>query len=88
MFYRLFHLNPANRVDRNAFYLVLEIFWAAALGAAANFNTPYVIRLGATNTDVGLLTAIPALVAILVSIPAGSFLQAAAPIENPGLCGA
>ena len=61
---------------RNAYYLVVEIFWAAILAAAASFNGAYAIRLGAANVEVGLLSSLPALLALLVSIPAGQFLQA------------
>jgi MFS family permease len=65
-----------NTSDRNAFYLVVEIFWASVLAAAASFNSAYAIRLGAENVQVSLLTSLPALFAIIVSIPAGIFLQA------------
>ena len=43
------------------------------LSAAATFNAAYAIRLGATNTQISLLTSVPALIAVLVSIPAGRF---------------
>ncbi len=58
----------------NAMYLLIEIFWAAFLSAAAAFNAPFALRLGATNADIGLLSSIPALLAILVTLPAGQFL--------------
>jgi len=45
------------------------------LSAAATFNATFAIRLGASNFEVGLLASIPALLAILISIPAGKFLQ-------------
>lgn len=73
--YRLLHINIENPTDRNAWYLVLEIFWATFLGAAATFNTAFAIRLGATDTQIGLLTSLPALIAIVVLIPAGRFLN-------------
>lgn len=68
-------INLNDKQDRNAFYLVVEIFWASFLAAAASFNSAYAIRLGAENVQVGLLTSLPALFALLVSIPAGVFLQ-------------
>lgn len=68
-------MNLQNQDDRNAYYLVVELFWAAILGAIATFNGVYAVRLGASNADIGLLNAIPALLAIIVSIPAGKFLQ-------------
>ncbi len=61
--------------ERNARNLNSEVFWAAFLSAAAAFNAPFAIRLGATNTEIGLLSSIPALLALLVSIPAGQFLN-------------
>jgi MFS family permease len=36
------------------------------------------VRLGASNEDIGLLSSIPALLAILISIPTGRFLQSRA----------
>jgi len=72
--HRLFRLDLTQVEHRNAWYLVIEIFWASMLSAAATFNAAYAIRLGATNTHVSLLTSVPALIAVLVSIPAGRFL--------------
>lgn len=72
---RVFRINLADTTDRNAYYLVVELFWAAILGSAATFNAAFAIRLGAENFVVGLLTSVPALVAILVSIPSGRFLE-------------
>ena len=82
MLARLFKINLQNQDDRNAYYLVVELFWAAILGAIATFNGVYAVRLGASNTDIGLLTSIPALLAIIVSIPAGKFLQSR-PLRKP-----
>jgi MFS family permease len=70
-----FKINLSNTGDRNIWYLVLEMFWASILGSIALFNAAYAIRLGADNLQVSLLTSIPALMAVLVSIPAGRFLQ-------------
>lgn len=72
---RIFGLDLSRKEDRNLWYLVVEIFWAAILGAAANFNAAYAIRLGASNTDIGLLSSLPALIAVVISIPAGQFLE-------------
>lgn len=72
---RVFRINLADTTDRNSYFLVVELFWAAILGSAATFNAAFAIRLGAENFVVGMLTSIPALVAILVSIPSGRFLE-------------
>jgi hypothetical protein len=73
--WRLFKIDLANMDDRNAWLLVAEMFWASILGSFATFNAAYAIRLGADNIQVSLLSSIPALMAVLVSIPAGQFLQ-------------
>jgi MFS family permease len=73
--HRTFHYNLNNPDQANAWYLVVEIFWASMLAAAATFNSAFALRLGASNTQVGWLTSLPALVAVLVSMPAGRFLQ-------------
>jgi len=54
------------------------LFWAGILGSAATFNAAFALRLEASNTDVGYLSSIPALLAVLVSVPAGRYLQARA----------
>jgi MFS family permease len=61
--------------DRNALYLVIEIFWSGVINAAATFNAAYALRLEASNFGIGLLSSLPALIAVIVSIPAGQFLQ-------------
>jgi MFS family permease len=60
--------------EHNIRNLYIEVFWAAILSAAAAFNAPFALRLGATNTEIGLLTSIPALLALLVTIPSGQIL--------------
>lgn len=72
---KLLGLDFKQKDDRNTLYLVLEMGWASILASAAVFNSAFAVRLGATNTQVGLLTSIPALMAVLVSIPSGRFLQ-------------
>jgi MFS family permease len=72
---KLLGLDFNQKDDRNALYLVLEMGWASILASAIVFNSAFAVRLGATNTQVGLLTSIPALMAVLVSIPSGRFLQ-------------
>jgi len=60
---------------RNVRYLEVEIFWAAFLSAAATFNAAFALRLGASNHEIGLLSSLPALMALLVTIPSGHFLS-------------
>src|SRR5512135_3130402 len=73
--WHFFKIDLSNTDDRNAWYLVLELFWASLLGSVATFNAAYAIRLGADNIQVSLLSSIPALTAVLVSYPAGHFLE-------------
>lgn len=72
---RYLHLNLNKKEDRNAYYLVAEIFWAAFLNAAASFNVAYALRLDASDEMVGYLSSIPALFAIFLSIPIGKWVQ-------------
>lgn len=75
LLWHFFKIDLNNRNDRNAWYLVVEMFWASILGSAASFNAAYAIRLGADNFQVSLLSSIPALVAVVVSFPAGQILE-------------
>jgi predicted MFS family arabinose efflux permease len=72
---RTFHINFNKKDDRNSFYMVAEIFWATFLDAAMAFNAAFAIRLGASDQEIGLLSSIPALFAIFLSIPLGKVLQ-------------
>jgi Na+/melibiose symporter-like transporter len=76
LIFRFLKLNPENVQHRNAYLLVVELFWAAILGSAGTFNAAFALRLEASNADVAYLSSIPALLAVLVSVPAGRFLQA------------
>jgi MFS family permease len=73
--YKLLKIDISNSTERNGWFLVLEIFWATFLGAAATFNTAFAIRLGATDAQIGLLSSLPALLALLVLIPAGRVIN-------------
>jgi len=71
----IFHINFKKKDDRNTVFLVAEVFFASIMGAASAFNGAFAVRMGATNSQIGLLSSIPALIALLISIPAGRFLQ-------------
>lgn len=72
---QLFHRLFVNVVGDNSWYLCVEIFWAAVYGSAHTFAGAYAIRLGATNGQVSLMSSLPALMAAVVVLPAGRFLQ-------------
>ena len=79
--YRALHLDMTHQDDRNIWYLILEIAWASILASAASFNGAFAVHLAATNTDIAWLNSVPALLAVLVSFPAGRFLQARAHLK-------
>jgi MFS family permease len=64
-----------SQVERNVWYLYVEVFWAAFLSAAASFNAAYAVRLGASNAMIGWLSSIPSLIAVFMLIPAARFLE-------------
>lgn len=58
-------------------HLYADIAWYALLvGGALSFLTIYAARLGASAAQVGLINAMPAIVSLFVSLPAGSWLEA------------
>jgi MFS family permease len=63
---------------RNTRLIYLDIFWQSLLASTLAFNGAYVLRLGASNTAISLLSALPSLAAIFIALPAGQFLQARA----------
>ena len=64
-----------DQTARNIWYLSVEIVWAGVLAAAAAFNATFAVRLGASNPMIGWLSSIPALIAVIVLIPAARFLE-------------
>jgi MFS family permease len=69
----MFHFRTAQ--ERNFWLLYLEAFFAPLTGIAGAFAGAFAIRLGATNTEIGLMSSVPSLLVILVSIPFGRILQ-------------
>ncbi len=66
---------PSTRDERNTYFLYMEVIFASLLSAAANFNSTFIIRLGGSNTLVGLLSSLPALVAVLAFMPSARLLE-------------
>jgi len=64
-----------SKTEHNVWYLYVEVFWAAMLSAAASFNATFAIRLGATNTMIGWLSSVPALLAVLLLVPSARYLE-------------
>jgi len=61
--------------DRNVLLLYAEVIFVGVLSSAAAFNSAYVLRLGGSTTVVGLLSSLPALVAMLLFMPAARMLE-------------
>lgn len=62
--------------ERNAWFLYLDIGWYGILaGVASAFLSIFVIRLGGSNTLVGMLTSIPALLNIVWLMPAARIIE-------------
>jgi MFS family permease len=75
---RRFFDNPAipQEYRRNFIHLYFDIAWFGILsGSAINFVNIYAARLGASGFQIGLLGAMPAVVSLFLSIPAGNWLQ-------------
>jgi MFS family permease len=74
---RRFFVNPAVPAEyrANFIHFYLDIGWYALLaGSSLNFQNVYAARLGASSLQIGLMGAIPALVSLLLAIPAGFWL--------------
>ena len=74
---------PETEEDHNLRALQVQIGWSAIFFTAATFNAAFAVRLGATDVQIGWLSSIPALIAIIVSIPAGRFLDISTTIKLP-----
>jgi MFS family permease len=60
----------------NFMHLYLDIGWFGVLsGSAINFLNIYATRLGATVFQIGLISAVSAIVSLFLAIPAGRWLQ-------------
>lgn len=72
--------------SRNYRLLILEVSLFGVLsGIIGAFLSIYALRLGATSQDIGLLSAMPALVTLIFLIPAGRFLERYSNILRPAV---
>jgi len=61
---------------RNFTHLYFDIGWYGILaGSALNFQSVYAARLGASAIQIGLMSAIPAVVSLMLAIPSGAWLE-------------
>ncbi len=70
-------LRPRRTLEtQNAWNLYGDIAWYGILsGIVGSFLAVFTIRLGGTDTQVGLLSALPALISVFVSIPGARLLE-------------
>ncbi len=62
--------------DQNAWNLYGDIAWFGILSGVANsFLSVFVLRLGGSDVHVGLLSALPALIAIFASLPGSRLVE-------------
>lgn len=64
--------------DRNLFYLCIEIIPIGLANGALSFNGAFVLKLGASNELIGAMAALPALIVILLTMPAARFVESRA----------
>jgi MFS family permease len=73
---RTLRLQHLSLEDRNILYLTVDTaLQGVMMGGIFSFISVFLVRLGATTLQNSLLTALPAIVMVLVSIPAGAFVQ-------------
>ena len=60
---------------RNILYLYGEVIFAGVLAAAGSFDSAFILRLGGSNTLIGLLSSLPALLAIFLYLPSARVLE-------------
>jgi hypothetical protein len=68
-------LRPASRAQINQRNVLVDGIGVGITAGVGSFLSVFLVRLGASNFQVGLLTAMPALTGMLLSIPVGEFLS-------------
>ncbi|MDQ1300290.1 MAG: hypothetical protein QG637_207 [Chloroflexota bacterium] len=68
-------LRPANVEQRNQRNVIVDAMGVGITAGVGSFLSVFLVRLGASNLLVGLLTAMPALTGMLLAIPVGEFLS-------------
>ncbi len=69
-------IHDERTLRHNTRHLYLDIAWFGLLsGSAVAFISVYMVRVGASAAQIGLMNAGPAIIAMLFSIPAGNWLK-------------
>ena len=66
---------PASPEQRNQRNVLIDAIGVGITAGVGSFLSVFMVRLGATDFQVGLLTAMPALTGMLLAMPAGEFLS-------------
>lgn len=66
---------PASREQQNQRNVVIDAIGVGITAGVGSFLSVFLVRLGASNFQVGLLTAMPALTGMALAIPVGEFLS-------------
>lgn len=74
-FWRSLTTPPTTLYERNARNVMVDGLGVGLVTGVATFLSVFLIRLGASNLQVGLLTSMPAVTGALLSIPIGDFIQ-------------
>ncbi len=73
---RKFEAAVPARHRENFLHLYFDIGWFGLLsGSTISFISVYLVRIGATASQIGLMNAAPAVIAIILSVPAGAWLK-------------
>jgi hypothetical protein len=67
-------LRPATTEQRNQRNVLIDAIGVGITAGVGSFLSVFMVRLGATDFQVGLLTAMPALTGMLLAMPVGEFL--------------
>lgn len=65
---------PATLYERNARNVMIDGMGVGLVSGVATFLSVFLTRLGASNVQVGLLTAMPAVTGALLALPLGQFI--------------
>lgn len=61
--------------DWNVHYLYIEVAWVGIAIATSSFNSVFAVRLGASDFLVGMVSALPPLIAALFTLPSARWLE-------------
>src|SRR5579859_3179616 len=72
--WRYLRQQPYSTYDQNERLLLIDAAGAGVINAVAVFLPVFLVRLGASNLQVGAVSALPAFMAVILALPMGGFL--------------